>query len=123
MDMFYLALCANPVSSIPPPRRKASTHCACHPANLDAIERARLVKIEITKLSFLDHLCVEPSFELHHVQEHLIIRAPGKEDLARIQLVKRAPDAPNVQRRIIWHPHDCPQVSLKYLRKYADATY
>lgn len=60
-----------------------------------------LVKMNIPKLSLLDHPVVDFPLELHHVQQHLVVGPTGKEDLARVEFVERAADRPDVERAVV----------------------
>lgn len=77
------------------------THISASFFPLHALEPTHLIKIYIPELGALDHLPIEATFELHHVQEHLVVAASGEEDLARVQLIERASNGPDVQRRVV----------------------
>jgi hypothetical protein len=73
------------------------TYTARYPILFDALEATHLVEIDIAKFGLLDHLRVEPSFELHHEEQHLIIRTPREKNFSRVQLVQGAANRPDVQ--------------------------
>ena len=70
----------------------SGTHGSCDSIFLDTLKGTHLVEVLIAKFSFLDHLGIEAALELHHEQEHVTIRTAGKENLARVKLIKCAAD-------------------------------
>ena len=78
-------------------KKYSVTNIAGYSVRFNALKPTHFVKIDVTKFGLLDHLAVEPSFELHHQQEHLIIRSPWEENLARVQLVQSAANRPYIQ--------------------------
>jgi hypothetical protein len=75
---------------------------------LDAQEPAApfLFEMHRSKLTLLDHLLVEPSLELHHVKQHLVVGPAGEEDLARVELEECAADGPDVERAVVRQAKD-----------------
>ena len=92
--------------SVPRYSQRRYTYTTSNTIHLNALEPAHLVEVVAPELGLLDHLRVKASLALHHEQQHLVVRASGEEDLARVELVERAPDGPDVYRRIVRMAHD-----------------
>lgn len=58
--------------------KTSNTHVPRDTILLNTPESTSVVKVHVTKLGLLDHLRVEPPLELHHQQQHLIVRSAGK---------------------------------------------
>lgn len=60
-------------------------------------EASGLIEMHVAEFGLFDHLGIEPTLNFHHVQQHLVVCAPGKEDLARVELVECASNRPDIQ--------------------------
>jgi hypothetical protein len=86
--------------------RMRPTHLSRKLVDLDRNKVVTLVKVHRPKLAFLDKPVRNLALEFHHMEQHLIVGAAGKEDLARIQLVECATDRPHVERTVIGQAKD-----------------
>lgn len=82
------------------------TYLAGDTVEVNAREQAIIIEVDIAKLRLLDQFTIEPSLELHHIQEHLVVCSTREQDLARIQFIDRASDGPNIQRCVVRKPED-----------------
>lgn len=58
------------------------------------------VKVPVCKGAFAQHLLGEGALHVHHQLQHLVVAAAWEKDLARVQLVDDAADAPYVHGRV-----------------------
>jgi hypothetical protein len=77
-----------------------------YPIFLYTLKSTHFVKIDVTKLRLLDHFAVESPFDLHHQEEHMIVRTTWKQYLARVQFIQSAPYGPYIQGGIVWSTQD-----------------
>jgi len=82
------------------------THSTSNTVHLNTLKSSHIVEIKFTKLRLLDHFGVESSLELHHQQKHLVVGTSWEENLAGIQLEKRAPNGPNIECWVIRYSED-----------------
>jgi hypothetical protein len=50
------------------------------------------IEMHFPQCRFLDHPMIQFSLDLHHEQEHVIVRFARKEDFTSVQLIKRTTD-------------------------------
>ena len=83
------------------------THRSRHPIFLDASERTHFIKVDITEFRLLDHLGIESTLELHHMQKHLVVGPAWEKDLASVELEQRTSDGPNVKGGVVRYAENC----------------
>ena len=88
------------------------THRARALVLLEAEEGVRLVEVLLGEAALADLLRGELAAQLLDEQQHLVVRAPGEENLAGRELVERAADAPHVERAVVRLPKDCSRASV-----------
>ena len=97
--------------------RLATTHLPRDLVPFDAVEIQQVVEMHRGELCLAEHLVAELPSAFHHRPEHLVVRAPSEENLARVQLVQRTSDGPHVDGKVVGQPKDwCSHVSAVFIR-------
>lgn len=68
-----------------------------YPIFFHTLKSTHFVEINVTELRLLDHLAVKSSFELHHQEEHMIVRTTWKQYFACVEFVQSATNGPYIQ--------------------------
>ena len=84
-----------------------ATYAVAELVKLDAEKIVVLVKVLAGELAAPDHLVRELATDLLEQPEHLVVGLAGEEDLARVELVERAPDRPHVDRVVVRNAQNC----------------
>ena len=91
---------------------KGSTCLLGHLVDVTEHKVVVLIKVLARKLPLPDHLVGDLAADVHKELEHVIVRATGKENLAREKLVQRASDSPNVHSSVIRQPKNCAFITM-----------